>query len=108
MTNEDRPQSLPARRAQPAPDRRDPIESKPRPAPAPAAAAPATSAAAPARTGAVTPRARPRKAPTEVLHADIDAELSYYIEDLRVATARTKRDIVESALREYRDRNPLS
>jgi len=107
MTNEDRPQSLPARRAQPAPDRRDPIESKPRPAPAPAAAAPATSAAAP-RTGAVAPRARPRKAPTEVLHADIDAELSYYVEDLRVATGRTKRDIVESALREYRDRNPLS
>jgi hypothetical protein len=106
MTNEDRPQSLPARRAQPAPDRRDPIESKPRPAPAPATAAPATSAA-PARTAAVAPRARPRKAPTEVLHADIDAELSYYVEDLRVATGRTKRDIVESALREYRDRNPL-
>ncbi|PZT98957.1 MAG: hypothetical protein DI630_17970 [Gordonia sp. (in: high G+C Gram-positive bacteria)] len=106
MTNEDRPQSLP-RRAQPAPDRRDPIESsKPRPAPAAAPGAPAPST--PARSSAAAPRSRPRKAPTEVLHADIDAELSYYVEDLRAATGRTKRDIVESALREYRDRNPLA
>ncbi|AZZ49785.1 hypothetical protein C5C31_11745 [Rathayibacter rathayi] len=91
------------RRAQPAPDRSDPIASKPRPAPAPAAA-PAPTAAL--RTAATAPR--PRKQPTEVLHADIDAELSYYVEDLRAATGRTKRNIVEAALSEYRNRNPLA
>ena len=103
MTNEDRPASLP-RRAQPAPDRSDPIASKPRPAPAPA---PAPAAAPVSRTPACTAATRPRKQPTEVLHADIDADLSYYVEDLRAATGRTKRNIVEAALSEYRERNPL-
>jgi len=103
MTNEDRPASLP-RRAQPAPDRSDPIASRPRPAPAPApASAPITSS----RTTAGAASTRPRKEPTEVLHADIAAELSYYVEDLRAATGRTKRSIVEAALSEYRERNPL-
>ncbi len=101
MTNEDRPASLP-RRAQPAPDRSDPITSRPRPAPAPASA-PITSS----RTTVGAASARPRKEPTEVLHADIAAELSYYVEDLRAATGRTKRSIVEAALSEYRERNPL-
>lgn len=106
MTNEDRPAILP-RRAQPAPDRSDPIASRPRPAPAPApapAAAPVTSSRP--TNGAAS--ARPRKEPTEVLHADIAAELSYYVEDLRAATGRTKRNIVEAALSEYRERNPLN
>ncbi|WP_258059983.1 hypothetical protein [Rathayibacter sp. AY1A7] len=39
---------------------------------------------------------------------DVDAELSYYVQDLRAATGRTKKNIVETALSEYRDRNPLS
>lgn len=103
MTNEDRPASLP-RRAQPAPDRSDPIASKPRPAPAPA---PASVTSPASRTPSGTAAMRPRKQPTEVLHADIDADLSYYVEDLRAATGRTKRNIVEAALSEYRERNPL-
>ncbi|WP_146079344.1 MULTISPECIES: hypothetical protein [unclassified Rathayibacter] len=104
MTNEDRPASLP-RRAQPAPDRSDPIASKPRPAPTPA---PAPVAAPVSRANAGTAATPPRKQPTEVLHVDVDAELSYYVQDLRAATGRTKKNIVETALSEYRDRNPLS